>query len=106
MHTSIIKENEKLLTFLDFGGMQDGGSRAGAGWTLAGDDDLHAADRLLSTATGFTAAVHRLRRTLHKEEFKKSVAQQITTFFSSLTEQFSQQCFFCCKYILHSIQYS
>ncbi len=85
MHRSIIKEHEKLLTFLDFGGVQDGGSRAGAGWTLAGDDDLHAADRLLSTATRFTAAVHRLRRTLHKD---RGIQEENNYIFSSLTEQF------------------
>lgn len=57
-----------LFTFLGFGGMQDGGGGAGAGRTLAGDDDLHAADRLLSTAARLTTAVHRLRWTLRKDE--------------------------------------
>ncbi len=89
MHRSIIKEHEKLLTFLDFGGMQDGGSRAGAGWTLAGDDDLHAADRLLSTATRFTAAVHRLRRTLHKDRGIQEECYAANNYISSLTEQFT-----------------
>ncbi len=90
MHKSIIKEHEKLLTFLDFGGMQDGGSRAGAGWTLAGDDDLHAADRLLSTATRFTAAVHRLRRTLHKDRgIQEERYAANNDIFSSLTERFT-----------------